>query len=334
MKLDLRLMPTQDLRQDAALIALADQLGFDAVWTIEREHNPFFALTLAGNSGKRIGLGTFGAAAFPRSPMVTAQIAWDLARQTDGRFSLGLGMPTAQESERYYGEDWRDPVDRMREYIQSLRAIWDTFQNDARLRFRGEYYRFRLMVPFFNPGSIQHPGIPIHLAGDHAELYALAAEACDGLQLPAYFSASYLRESALPGLTRALSRNARARAELEVSAVVKLVSGFSVAETEEAALNARRWIVSNAGRRLFETVMDHHGWGAQAAEMSALARAGQIDAAAVLISDDILSAFAIIAEPKAVLRCIEEQYAGGVERVSLELSAKNVAVLTAIARSR
>ena len=37
---------------------------------------------------------------------------------------------------------------RMREYIESLRAIWDCWQNGTRLNYEGDIYQFNLMIPY------------------------------------------------------------------------------------------------------------------------------------------------------------------------------------------
>ena len=142
MKLDIALNPSNDLRADVKLIRRAEELGFASAWVAESGRNPFFALTVAAAETRKINLGTLAAAAFPRSPMVTAQIAWDLARQTAGRFRLGLHADTVGQIDDRGGENGRDNVGQMREYIESLRAIWHTFQTDARLRYRGEHYTF------------------------------------------------------------------------------------------------------------------------------------------------------------------------------------------------
>src|ERR1041384_3856584 len=99
--------------------------------------NPSLPLTPAAEHTRRLTLGTAVAIAFPRSPMVTAQIAWDLAEQSDGRFVLGLGTQIKAHVTRRFSSVWDRPGPRLREYILALRAIWDTFQTNAPLRFKG-----------------------------------------------------------------------------------------------------------------------------------------------------------------------------------------------------
>ena len=64
----------------------------------------------------------------------------------------------------------------MREAVLAMRAIWDAWQNRTKLNFKGEFYRFDLMTPFFNPGPIAHPRIPVYIAGVNATMCRIAGE--------------------------------------------------------------------------------------------------------------------------------------------------------------
>jgi len=94
-------------------------------------------------------LGTAVAIAFARSPLSLAQLAWDLAAQSDGRFILGLGTQVRAHIERRFGMPWPDsPVAQLREQVLAIRAIWHAWQTGQRLNFRGERYKLTLMTPF------------------------------------------------------------------------------------------------------------------------------------------------------------------------------------------
>ena len=128
MKFDVTIFP-QNLNVVGAIAKQVEAYGFNALWTSETAHNPFLPLTLAAAETERIELGTAIAVAFPRSPMVTAQIAWDLAAQSGGRFILGLGTQVKPHIEKRFSTTWAAPAPRLREYIESLRAIWNSFSN-------------------------------------------------------------------------------------------------------------------------------------------------------------------------------------------------------------
>lgn len=181
MKFDVTIFP-DELDEAIEIGRQVEAYGFDGLWTAEAAHNPFLPLTLAATSTETIALGTAIAVAFPRSPMVTAQIAWDLAAQSRGRFILGLGTQIKVHIVKRFSSRWDKPVSQLREYIGAMRAIWDAFQHGTRLRYRGEHYDFGVLPPFFNPGAIEHPEIPIYIAGVGSALCKLGGEVAQGFQ--------------------------------------------------------------------------------------------------------------------------------------------------------
>ena len=139
-------------------------MGFDCAWTFEADRNPFLPLALAAGATRRMHIGTNIAVAFARSPFAMAQVAWDLQRGSRGRFHLGVGTQVRAHVERRFSMPFDRPAARVTDYIRCVRAIWDSFQNGTRPAYEGEFYRFALMNPFFDPGPIDHPEIPIYLA--------------------------------------------------------------------------------------------------------------------------------------------------------------------------
>ena len=133
----------------------AQAAGFAGLWVTEAGHNPYIAWALAAEAADRLVIGTDVAIAFPRSPMVTAQAAWDLAALSGGRFILGLGTQVKAHLEKRFSVPGDRPAARIREYILALRAIFDAFAHREKLRFEGEFYRFSLLSGFFDPGPIE-----------------------------------------------------------------------------------------------------------------------------------------------------------------------------------
>ncbi len=331
MKIDISFFPSGDLRADADLIASAEQAGFCAAWSAETARNPFLPLTIAASASESILLGTQIAVAFPRSPMVTAQIAWDLARQSNGRFVLGLGTQVRAHIERRFSETWTDPIGRMREYIESLRAIWDTFQHDARLRYRGKHYQFRLMSPFFNPGPNTKPDIPIFLAGVNPGMCRLAGETCAGLHAHVFHTATYLRDVVLPAVEAGLAVAGRRRDDFALTVPVFFVSGANDEARRRADAETRSRIAFYASTPGYKRVMALHGWDEIANKLSVMARAGQWQEMAALIPDELLREIAIVAEPDEVLPQIRQRYAGLADHICLEWSGVDESIRSAIA---
>ena len=334
MQLDVRIVPSHRMRADADLIAQAESRGFAGAWLTEQARNPFFPLTLAAKATSEIQLGAHQALAFPRSPMVTAQIAWDLARQSGGRFLLGLtagdGSPTEGDKDEASGAGLR----RMREYVESLRAIWHTFQTDARLRYRGEFYTFRLMAPFFNPGPIEHPDIPLFLAGNDPALASLAGELCQGFHVGALHTADYIRDVLRPALATGMKSGDRLGADCSLVVPLTVVSGFSDASIARERQLLKHRIAGAVGTAEFDSVIARQGWDfhANRKTQSDLERRDPLPVDRV--PDDIIDEVAIVAPPEAVLARVSERYAGLVDRVCLEMNGENSALIQAIISSR
>ena len=243
MKLDCAL--SMDALQEVPEVArAAEETGFAGMWANDTKHNPFVTLALAAPSTSRLELGTGVAVAFARSPMVTAQTAWDLARLSGGRFLLGLGTQVKAHIERRFGFAWDPPVPKLREYVQVLRAVWRSWQEGMPLRVEGEYYRISLMAPFFDPGPNLRPRIPIFIAGVGRLLCQLAGEVGDGFVVHPLHSVPYIREVVLPNIAAGLAKSGRARGDVQLYAPVFLALGETPAEVDAAASRTRARMAS------------------------------------------------------------------------------------------
>ena len=198
MKLD-TMLSVRSLREVPEAAKAAENAGFDALWSIEAGNDGFLPLALAAEHTRRLKMGTAVAIAFPRSPMAIAHIAWDLARLSEGRFMLGLGTQVKGHIERRYGTKWDPPVPKLREYMQSLRAIFECWdKGGSKLKYEGKFYNFSLMTPFFTPPHHNWPKIPIYIAGLNEHILRLAGEQCDGLHAHPFNSPKYLADFVLP----------------------------------------------------------------------------------------------------------------------------------------
>jgi len=311
MKLDAALAPMH-LADVPAVAEAAEAVGFDCLWTSETQHNPFLPCTLIAEHTQKIKTGTAIAVSFARSPADLAYTAWDLAAQSGGRFILGLGTQVRGHIEKRFGMPWPEsPVGKLREQIQVIRAFWDCWQNDSKLRFNGEYYKIKLMSPFFNPGSIQHPEIPIYIAGVNTGLARLAGEVCDGFHAHPFNSPRYLREVILPAIEEGLGKESRAREDLSVS-----VTAFAATTPEEENF-ARAQISFYASTPSYRPVFALHGWGDVAEKLSAHAARGEWGEMFGLVTDEILETFCLVTDAESLPTKLKERYEGIADRLTL-----------------
>ena len=249
--------------------------------------------------------------------MVVAQTAWDLQDLSEGRFILGLGTQVKAHIKRRFSMPWERPVARLREYILALRAIWHSFQTEEPLNFEGEFYGHTLLTPFFDPGPIEHPGIPVYVAGVNTRLATLAGELCDGFHVHPFHSPEYVRRTVRPAITVGAEKAGRDPAEIELATSVFVVTGYKRVEIEDQRERMRAQISFYASTPTYRTVLEAHGWEEVGERLGKLARDGQWRAMPELITDEMLRAFAIEAAPEEVGPALKERYKGLIDRVAL-----------------
>lgn len=310
-------LPLVPLSAIPAIAQAAEAFGFNTLWSTETIHDPFLPGPLVLEHTRRLGFGTAVAIAFARSPTTLAYTAWDLAQASHGRFILGLGTQVKAHIERRFGMPWPESVvGKLREQIAAVRAFWNTWQNNQPLNFRGEHYKLTLMSPFFNPGPIQYPDIPIYIAGVNTGLARLAGEVAQGFHAHPFHTPRYLRELILPAIQQGLAKASRARTDIKVS-----TSAFMVTSPEEEGF-VRSQIAFYASTPSYRPVMALHGWEQIAHELSALASRGAWPEMPALITDDMLAEFAVISSPAALPTALHERYQGLVDRLSVYLPFK------------
>ena len=320
MKLDAALGTEGDyLRGIDRTARVAEDLGFAALWTSETKHDAFLPLAIAANETHRIGLGTSVAIAFSRSPMETAQTAWDLQDLSDGRFVLGLGTQVKAHITRRFSMPWDRPAARLREYILALQAIWKSFQTEEPLQFEGEFYRHTLMTPFFDPGPIGHPEIPVYIAGINTRLARLAGEICDGFHVHPFHSPEYVRQTVEPAIAEGAEGVGRNPEEVSLATSAFLIA----AENEEQATEHRESIRSQisfyASTPTYRTVLEAHGWEEVGEKLGTMAREKKWREMPALITDEMVAAFAVEAVPDEIGPALTERYEGLIDRVALYL---------------
>ena len=311
MKFDAVIPPT-GLKYVPAIAKAAEEIGFDTLWTQETQHDPFLPCTLVAEHTTRLNFGTAIAVSFTRSPGNLAYMAWDLAAQSKGRFILGLGTQVKAHIERRFGLPWPESVTgKLREQIQVMRAFWDCWQHGTRLNFHGEYYKITLMSPFFNPGAIDHPNIPIYVAGVNTGLAKLAGELCEGFHAHPFHSVRYLKEILIPAIEEGALKERRQREDISVS-----VTTF-VATTPEEINFARAQISFYASTPSYRPVMDLHGWSDVAERLSFHAAHGEWTEMPMLITDEMLDEFCLVTDESNLASVLKKRYDGIADRLTL-----------------
>ena len=306
----------QPARRVPPLVHDVEAAGFDGLWFTESGRTAYTGCTAAALTAERLDIGTAVALAFPRSPMVTAQIAWELADATHGRFILGLGTQVRAHIERRFGMAWGPPVPRLREYVQVLRAAWRSWQDGTPLRVEGAHYRITLMGPFFDPGPNPEPRIPVFIAGVNRLLCQLAGELGDGFIVHPMHSVEYLRKAVLPNIAVGLARSRRSRGDMTLYAPVFLAPGESAAEVAAAVARARVRMAFYGSTPSYRPLLEVLGYGDVADRLRLMVRERQTEALAAQLPDAVVDAVVVRGSYEEIGRALRRRYEGLVDRVA------------------
>jgi probable F420-dependent oxidoreductase len=266
--------------------------GFDGLWLAEAGRTAYLTCVASALAAPALRIGTAVATAFPRSPMVTAQIAWELAEATRGRFVLGLGTQIKAHIERRFSTTYDRPGARLREYVLALRAIFRAFQGTDRLDFQGEFYRFNLLG-MWSPGPIEHPDVPIYLAAVRPWMLRACGEVADGVHVHPFHSRRYLDEVIRPNVAAGAAKAGRDPSAVKLACPVFTIVGDTEEERAEWRQRARFQIAFYGSTPAYKGVFELHGWHGVSERLTQLQRQGDLSAMAECITGEMLDVYAV-----------------------------------------
>lgn len=308
-----------DIRDFARLAAVAEEVGLGAVLVEETKDDPFQLLALGATTTSRIGLGTSVAMAFPRSPTSTAMSAWSLQKLSNGRFVLGLGTQVRAHIERRYGFRWSAPAPWARDYIGAMRAVWDCWQTGEPLHFESEHYNLNLMVPLFNPGPIEHPRIPVHLAAIGPNMCAVAGEVADGIRLHPVCTAKFIDEEVVPNLARGASRAGRNPRDVEICLKPLIATAPDAEKLERVVRTVRARVAFYLSTPSYRVAFRTLGWEDIAEQASVLSRAQRWEELPGLVHDEMLHTVATVGTYDEIAGKLNERFADRVDRLEFSV---------------
>jgi len=289
--------------------------GFAGLWVTEAAHNPWIACALAAEAAEGLMVGTDVAIAFPRSPMVTAQAAWDLAALSGGRFILGLGTQVKAHLEKRFSVPGERPAARIREYILALRAIFDAFAKRAPLRFEGEFWRFSLLTDFFDPGPLEVADPPIYLAGVNERLAAVTGEVADGFCAHPLNSPQYLNEVVRPGIEEGAKQAGRDPSSVAVVCPVFTIVGDPGPALDRQREHIRLQIAFYGTTPSYARIFEVHGRPDVPGRLGAALRSGDRAKLAAEVDDELVDAFSVTATWDGLADAILARFGGVADRV-------------------
>ncbi len=311
-------VPYSDWKAIAAAAARAEADGMDGLTCPELAHDPFMPLALAAMATERVQLATSVAISFPRSPMIVANIGWDLNLNSRGRFVLGLGTQVRAHNERRFDVRWEHPAPRMGEYVQALRAIWRTWETGEKLDYRGKFYNFTLMTPEFSPKPAKLPMVPIMIAAVGPEMQKTAARLCDGVRLHGFATRKYVTDVVRPLLAGELEKAGKSFANFEVTGGGFIATGPDQASVDRAAEKLRYRVAFYGSTPAYRGVFDIHGLSDLGVKLHEASRKGQWAEMAGMVLADVLDLFAVRATYDKLADAVADRFGGIADAVSVD----------------
>ena len=323
MKLGLQLgyWGAQPPTNHAELVATAEEVGFDTVFTAEAwGSDAYTPLAWWGRETTRMRLGTSVIQLSARTPTACAMAALTLDHLSGGRHILGLGVSGPQVVEGWYGQKFPKPLARTREYVDILRQVW---AREAPVHSAGPHYP----LPLTGEGTtglgknlkpITHPrraDIPVMLGAEGPKNVALAAEICDGW-LPIFYSpriAGMCNEWLDEGFARPGARNTRETFEICATAQVVVTDDRpAIMELMKPHLALYMGGMGAEDTNFHADVYRRMGYADVVDDVTTLFRSDRKDEAAKIIPDELVDDSAIVGDLAYVQEQIKAWEAAGV----------------------
>jgi alkanesulfonate monooxygenase SsuD/methylene tetrahydromethanopterin reductase-like flavin-dependent oxidoreductase (luciferase family) len=272
--------PGRSLPKTLERVALADRLGYDAVYTTHIAGRDSLTTLMAyADASERIRLGTGVVPIFTRTPATMAQTAATIDEHSGARMVLGLGVSHRVTVENWHGQKITKPVTQMREYLAGVRAI---------LRGSEPPDSEHFPTKFAFMGYEARAELPIYVAALSPKMIRLAGEAADGVMLW-LCCPSYIESTVIPALRKGVEASGRSFDDFDVVAAVP-VALTDDPEASRAAL--RQDLIPYASLPFYRAMLEASGFADEIAAFDEGMAAGDIERAKTGLSDRMLGELA------------------------------------------
>lgn len=119
----LHLSPGTSIADCITLAQRAESVGVAAVYGIEGVNDVFVPMAAIAAATTTIGIGTYVANAYARTPQAAAFAALNLDELSGGRFTFGIGAGNRHVNEWVFGLDSTKPMAKIRDYLAVVAAL-------------------------------------------------------------------------------------------------------------------------------------------------------------------------------------------------------------------
>ncbi|WP_067981333.1 LLM class F420-dependent oxidoreductase [Nocardia caishijiensis] len=332
MRIGLSINYSGGFKEVAAEVADLERAGLDVVFVPEAySFDAVSALGFLAARTERVQLASGILQLYTRTPSLTAMTAAGLDFVSDGRFILGIGASGPQVIEGFHGVPYDAPIGRTRELIEICRTVW----RREKLNYQGKYYQIPLPA---ERGTglgkelklINHPvreNIPVLLAALGPKNVELAAELAEGWQ-PIFFLPEKANDVWGDALTAGKAKRDPALGDLEVYAGPALAIGENVTPLLEFVKPHLALYIGGMGakgKNFYHTLATKYGYGEAADRIQELYLAGDKQAAAAAVPDDLVRDVSLIGPEGFVKDRIAAFAEAGVTTLNVTPLAENAA---------
>jgi probable F420-dependent oxidoreductase len=290
--------------------------GFDGMLVTEGGRSAFTALAAAVVAAPDLDYSTGVAVAFPRSPMVTAQAAWELQEATGGRFRLGLGTQVRTHVVRRYGVEFEHPGPRLRDYVLAVKACFEAFRGEP-LDHRGDFYELTFLNRQWSPGPIEARDPLVDVAAVNPWMLRMAGEVADGVHVHPIGEPGYLARHVEPQVRAGAEAAGRDVDDVAVIVPVTTIVGSTDEEIDAARTVARTSLSFHGSTPNYAFIWDEAGFEGTTSRLRAKQKAGDFTGMTGEITDEHLAAFCTEATWDGLADALVERYSGVADRLVL-----------------
>jgi len=309
---------------DAADLARKLQgAGFSGMLWTETSQVPWMQIAAAATAAPDLFFTTGIAVAFPRSPMVSAAVAYEIVENTNGRFRLGLGSQVKAHVTRRYSSEFDRPAARLRDYVLAVKACWRAFNREERLSHEGEFYSLSLLPPDWSPKAHDHE-MKLDISAVGPLMTKVAGEVADGIHVHPLHSMHYVENRLLPAVAEGAASADRDVDEVDLIIPVFACPGDTPEERAPYLAVAKRQIAFYGSTPNYSFQFDDLGFEGTTGRIREKMKAGEFDALPDLITDEMLEHYALVAPWDEMADRLVERYSGTAARVVMYLGERQM----------
>lgn len=308
------------------LVLKADRLGVDFAWSAEAWGMETIApLAYLAPLTQNIKLGTGIMQINARTPALTAMTALTMARLTNDRFCLGLGVSGPQVVEGLHGAAFANPLGRLREYLEIVkmaisgeRVVYKGTHHELP-RPGGEGKALKLSMP-------AKPHIPLYLATLGPKSLELTGELADG-----WLGTSFVPEAAdvvIGPLKAGALKSGRSLADLDLQIGATIDIGDDIDRLIARYKPGAAFTLGAMGSaktNFYNAAYVRAGWGDVAARVQSLWVSGDKPGAIAAVPDEFVLATVLIGTESMVRVRIAKLANAGITSLRLSPTGKSAA---------